>query len=232
MLAFRNPLHFTSEILTEGATTHTMKAMSFTSIAPGEIPRVTELHESTDGTGLEISGLFATWDEDSANESFLPNAFDAAIGPFMKNPVVLHHHNKHEPPIGFVKEIKVTPQGLWGSIILPAPTVGTKAFDCYHAVKAGLLSTFSVGGLWIRHNIGGRVKLMCRRLLEISLTSQPANPFALAGGVTAVQGVKSIGGEWLPDRPGLNEQIAAAVIGHEADKLTLDLLRYELAGRP
>jgi hypothetical protein len=36
-----------------------------------------------------------------------------------------------------------------------------------------------VGGLWERFNIGGKTKLMCKRLLEISLTSQPTNQYAL-----------------------------------------------------
>jgi HK97 family phage prohead protease len=203
--------------------------MSYVPVTPYEIPSVTEVHESTDGTGLEISGLFATWHEDSANESFLPNAFDAAIPDFLKNPVVLYMHQKTEAPIGFVKSIGVTARGLEGSIILPAPVAGTKAFAVYQAVKAGLVRAFSVGGLWERINIGGKTKLMCKRLLEISLAPQPTNLHALAGGVAAVQGVKSIGGQWRPEKPSINEQIQTAVLEHKMKKFSLDLLRWELS---
>jgi hypothetical protein len=77
--------------------------------------------------------------------------------------------------------------------------VGTKAFDIYHAVKAGLISTWSVGGIWDRVNIGGKIRLMCKRLLELSLTSQPTNQYAQADKVVTVHGVKSIGGVWMPD---------------------------------
>ena len=191
------------------------------------VPSVTEVHESADGTGLELSGLFATWDEDSAGEAFLPNAFDAAIGDFLKNPVVLFMHDKKSPPIGFVKSIYATARGLEGSVILPAPAPGTKAYDIYQSAKAGLIRSFSVGGMWLRKTIGGKVKLLCSRLLEISLAPQPVNLHALAGSVTAVQGVKAIGGEWVP-MLGITEQINRAVLEHELNKIDLALMRLEL----
>jgi hypothetical protein len=202
--------------------------MSFAAVAPGEIPTVSELHDSVDKTGLELSGLFATWDEDTASEAFLPHSFDAAIADFLKyNPVVLHHHEKSSPPIGFVRECRVTPRGLWGACILPAPTVGTKAYDIYHSIKAGAWwPTFSVGGIWERFNVGGKVKLMCKRLLELSLTSQPTNQFAQADTVTGVQGVKAIGGGvWVPD---FGSRWQAAVAEHRQRDLERDLSMAEL----
>jgi HK97 family phage prohead protease len=200
--------------------------MSLLAIAPGEIPTVKELHSAAGGEGLEVSGMAATWDEDTADEAFLPNAFDAAISNYLQyNPVVLHHHEKSSPPIGFCRECKVTPRGLWVACILPAPTVGTKAFDIYHAVKARLISTWSVGGLWDRVNIGGKVKLMCKRLLELSLTSQPTNQYAQADSVVAVHGVKSIGGVWMPDS---RSRWDAAIAEHRLRDLDRDLGLLEL----
>src|ERR1700730_1199584 len=153
---------------------------------PFGMPSVAEVHESVDGTGLEVSGWFATFHEDSESEAFVPHAFAAAIPSALEAGLpVLLHHDKKEAPIGFVKTCEERPGGLWGSVILPKPTIGTKAFDVYEAVKAHLLRFFSVGGLWQRETIGGKVLLGCKRLLEISLTNCPSNIYARASGVRA-----------------------------------------------
>lgn len=65
---------------------------------------------------------------------------------------------------------------------------------------AALLNFFSIGGLWTRRNVGGKVLLGCKRILELTLTSCPANVNARTAGVAAVVGVKSIGGAWVPDQ--------------------------------
>jgi HK97 family phage prohead protease len=163
------------------------------------VPTVAEVHPSVDGTGLEVSGWFATWAEDSDGEAFLPTAFDtAAPAALAVGLPVLYAHAKNEVPVGFVKSMEVRPAGLWGSIILPAPLAGTKAAEIYAAVKAKVLDKFSVGGFWIRQNIGGKVKMLCDRLVEVSLTATPTNLYARAAGVTAVRGVKAVGGVWVP----------------------------------
>ena len=113
---------------------------------------------------------------------------------------MLHQHDKKSPAIGFVTSARVEPsKGVYGTCVLPKPEVGTKAMEIYSAVKNGLVKGFSVGGFWQRYQDGlGRTKLKCKRLLEVSLTGLPVNEYALAdGGITAVQGVKSIGSEWL-----------------------------------
>jgi HK97 family phage prohead protease len=173
--------------------------MNIVAAAPGQVPSVKEVHQSVDGTGLEMTGYFATWDEDSMNEAFVPRAFDNAIADFMRNPVVLYHHKKDEAPIGFVKSCEVLPHGLYGSVILPKPAPGTKAWDIFNGVKDNLIRSFSVGGIWQRHEVGGRVKLFCERLLELSLTPVAINQYALSDGVAAVQGVKAFGTEWVPE---------------------------------
>lgn len=168
---------------------------------PIPIPTVKELHSAVDGEGLEISGWFATWDQDTHDESFLPNAFTASLPAFLKdNPVALWQHDKKSPPIGRVTSAFIDrAKGLYGTIVLPRPAEGTKAFEIYDSVKNGLVRAFSVGGVWQRHNVGGQVKLMCKRLLEVSLAPLPVNTAAqVTGGVTAVQDVKSFGAEWVP----------------------------------
>src|SRR5437868_3133411 len=100
------------------------------------VPQVTELPRALGGEGLEISGMFATWDEDSAAEMFHPEAFTKSLPEFLaRNPVALHNHKKTDPPIGRVTEAKVVPNGLWGTILLPKPALGTKAMEVYSAVK-------------------------------------------------------------------------------------------------
>jgi HK97 family phage prohead protease len=197
-------------------------------VDPFATPSVSEVHESADGTGLEVSGWFATFHMDSENEAFLPHAFDAAIPAAMAAGLpVLHHHVKTEAPIGFVKSIEVKPAGLWGTAILPKPALGTKAFDLYEAVKSGLLHFWSVGGVWARKLIGGRVKLMCDRLIECSLTSCPANVNAQTAGVASVVGVKAIGGVWIPDD--FDSRWDAAVAEHLQRRIDLVGLQLSVA---
>jgi HK97 family phage prohead protease len=156
----------------------------------------------------------------------VPQAFAAAIPSAMAAGLpVLYHHQKTEAPIGFVKTCEERPGGLWGSVILPKPAIGTKAFDLYEAVKSHLLNFFSVGGLWSRTTVGGKVKLGCKRLLEVSLSSVPSNVHAQARGVTAVHGVKAIGGVWVPD---FQSRWNAAVHEHRLRDLERDLSMAEL----
>lgn len=185
---------------------------SFMSAAPspGEnygIPRAFEVKPSVDGTGLELSGWFATWDVDSEDEAFIPQAFDKSLPAAMKLGVpVLYHHNKNEAPIGLVTSAEIRPEGLFGTVVLPKPEVSTKAFDIYAAVKSGKIPlAFSVGGLWQRLNIGGKVKLICERLLELSITPVATNGFAKPTAIASVVGVKGL------DVASPNERIAGMI---------------------
>jgi len=191
--------------------------MGATPSALSGMPTVHEVASSADGTGLELSGYFATWDVDSDDEAFLPAAFNASLPAALTLGIpVLYNHLKNEAPIGFVKNAEIRPGGLWGSLILPKPVVGTKAFDIYSAIQTGSMGnlSFSVGGLWERLNIGGKVKLLCRRLMECSITSIPTNVFATATGVKSAVGVKSIGGGgpdalWVAQSMSSRQQLAA-----------------------
>jgi len=60
-----------------------------------DLPTVKQLHSPVDGEALEVSGYFATWDEDSEADAFLSTAFDEALPRFLKlNPVVLYNHDR------------------------------------------------------------------------------------------------------------------------------------------
>jgi HK97 family phage prohead protease len=184
-----------------------------------------------DGSGLEISGLFATWDEDTEGEAFLPTAFDSSLPVAMALGVpVLYHHAKDEAPIGFVKSCEVKPQGLFGSVVLPAPEVGTKAFDVYSAIKNKLPLAFSVGGVWERFKRGGKTKLLCRRLLEVSITPVATNAFAKLTKIASVQNVKAIGDSWEPVM-GINEYVKQRVAEDNLQRIALDLAVAEINSR-
>ncbi len=163
---------------------------------------MTELHSAVDGDGLQLSGWFTTWDEDSAAEAFAADAFDESLPRFLNsNPVVLHAHDKNSPPIGYVTSAHIDKRkGVYGTVVLPKPELGTKAMEVYSSVKNNLIRGFSAGGFWERYQDAlGRTKLRCKRLLEVSLCGLPTNEYALAdGGITAVQGVKAIGDTWIP----------------------------------
>jgi HK97 family phage prohead protease len=193
--------------------------------SPGELPTIEEVPASADGSGLELSGWFATWHEDSSGEAFLPNAFNAALATALARGLpVLYNHNKSEVPIGFVRTCEVRPGGLWGSVILPCPSPGTKAAEIYTAVKNRLVTYFSVGGFWSRSNIGGKVKLMCDRFVELSLCSTPVNQHAGLAGVAAIQGVKSLGDEWVPTD--INGRIKRDISDHQRHKRELDDIKF------
>jgi HK97 family phage prohead protease len=195
---------------------------------PFATPSVAEVHESVDGSGLEVSGWFSTNDQDSEDEAFIPGAFSAAIPAAMAVGLpLLYHHIKTEPPIGEVKSIEERPGGLWGSVVIPRPAAGTRAATIYEALRQKLPLFFSVGGLWSRRTIAGKVFLGCKRLIEISLTSAPANVNARMAGVQAVSGVKSIGGVWVPDS--FPAEWNAAVNAHRLRDLARDVELTELA---
>jgi len=189
---------------------------------PGELPNVTELHPSADGTGLEISGYFSTWDADSENEAFHPQAFTSAIPRFLaNNPVVVWAHSRREPPLGYVKSLEVKPRGLYGTMVLPKPTADTKAYEVYCSIADGRWKpAFSVGGVWERFNVGGKVKLLCKRLLEISLAANPVNELAVSTGV-ATCSVKAI--DMGQESPPVGDQIQRRVLEHELDKLDVQI---------
>jgi HK97 family phage prohead protease len=172
-----------------------------TMASSSDVPSVREVPNSVDGTGLEIAGMFASFDEDSSGEQFLSWAFDDAIAGALKHGLpVLYAHKRNEVPVGYVKSLEVRPTGLFGSMILPAPLAGTKAAEIYAAVKSKVLDKFSIGGFWSRLNVGGKIYLLCDRLLECSLTSTPTAAGTRATSVSSVTGVKSVDGVWLPVR--------------------------------
>jgi len=75
----------------------------FGTLVPGSIPSVAEVPASADGTGVEPQGLFATFHDDSAEEAFLPYAFDGAVASALSLGLpVLWCHDKMSVPNGFV----------------------------------------------------------------------------------------------------------------------------------
>jgi len=216
--------------------------MASTPTANFGIPTIKEVSGSVDGTGLELSGFFATWDVDSQDESFHPSAFNTSLPRALKLGIpVLYNHLKNEAPIGFVKSCEVQAGGLFGSIILPKPALGTKAYDVYSAIQNGSMGnvSFSVGGLWRRFDVGGKVKLICERLLECSVTPLATNQFAVSTGVQAAVGVKSLGGGsgpdalWLPQTMSSKAKAEARTryMAHRRLEKALDMLDLELTVR-
>src|SRR4051794_16343806 len=102
-------------------------------------PTVEEITAAADNEGIELSGVFANHLTDSENESFAVGAWDESLPRALKARIPVLWHHDRGLPIGFVKEARITPQGLVGSVVIPKPEVGTQAFEIYSALKSGAI---------------------------------------------------------------------------------------------
>ena len=129
---------------------------------------------------IELEWFASTKNKDRMNDIVQPKAFTTALDLYMKNPIVLLQH-KH--PIWVATEAQIKPKGLYVKVKITEDVNGV-----FSALKNWVLKAFSI---WYRINEVEMKELEVDwdvryewiikdlDLLEISLVSVPANPYAL-----------------------------------------------------
>ena len=107
--------------------------------------QVKEHGEDGEDTYIKIEGYANCTTKDRAGDIILEDAWKGdAMRDFLKNPIVLAHHNR-TMPIGKVTDYSVDPHGL-----KVVAEIYRSAGDIYQQIKDGILRAFSVGFRAIR----------------------------------------------------------------------------------
>lgn len=119
-----------------------------------------------------IEGYANTTTVDRVGDIIPMTAWGKALDNYLKNPVILAHHD-HSEPCGRMVEHKVDEKGLWIKARISAA-----AEDIFNLVKDGVLTSFSVG-FRIKDAVYDAVTdlfiIKDLELLEISVVSVPCN---------------------------------------------------------
>ena len=188
--------------------------MEFTAVR--HVPDVRSLHPAHEGEAIILEGYAASVEQDRVDDVFTEKALRDALPTFMRNPVVLWHHERGKPPIGKVLEARVDNKGLFVRALLPRPPAGSWSEPIWQAAKAGLLRAWSVGGRWFREAALGYRKITRADIHELSLAPVGVNAHTVAESVATTSHVKSMGGAWVPvERDPITE--------YEVERLARDL---------
>jgi phage head maturation protease len=105
--------------------------------------------------------------------------FKNAIETYFKlNPILLYEHGLDQvignKPLGQVIDYRFDDYGLWVKAYVMKP-VWEPMIEVYRKIKAGILRTFSIGGLWAYQSN----EIVRADLVEISVVATPAQPYAV-----------------------------------------------------
>lgn len=120
---------------------------------------------------IYISGYASTNNVDRAGDVVPASVWDAGIKNYLKNPIVLAHHD-HDDPIGRVTEHKIDDKGLWIKARISA------AAEVFNLIKDSVLTAFSVGFRVLDAEYNAATELFVIKeleLIEISVVSVPCN---------------------------------------------------------
>lgn len=126
---------------------------------------------------LIIEGYASTKDIDRTSDIIEAQAWKkrTALKGYKKNPIILAFH-RHDKPIGRAEYIEAGEDGL-----TIRAKISKAAGDVYDLIKEGILSTFSVGIIVNELDYDQEKDVFLIKnleLLEISVVSVPANPYA------------------------------------------------------
>lgn len=123
-----------------------------------------------------IEGYANTVDRDRAGDVIPAHVWELGITQFLKNPIILAHHDQTEP-VGRMIEHRIDSKGLWIKARISAA-----AEDTFNLVKDGVLTAFSVKFI-IKdadyNSIADIFVITELELLEISVVSIPMNQNSL-----------------------------------------------------
>lgn len=133
--------------------------------------------EDEDDDVLIIEGYASTKDVDRMSDIIEASAWKKrkALAGYKKNPIILAFH-RHDKPIGSAETVEAGEDGLH-----IRARISKAAGDVYSLIKEGILKTFSVGIIVndMSYNEEKDVFLLKDiELLEVSVVSVPANPYA------------------------------------------------------
>ena len=138
----------------------------------------------------EFEGMASTHHLDLQGDVVAPGAFSSSLPRFLERGFISWGHDATGAPIGYPLEAREVPQGLY----LRAGFHGTAAGQTARQVTAerlaaGKAQALSIGysvpeGGWRRRRDGVR-ELLKVELLEVSLVTAPANPYAFVTGAKA-----------------------------------------------
>lgn len=109
---------------------------------------------------------------DRSGDIITQDAWNKGLENYLKNPIVLAHH-EHDEPIGRVVDHRVDSRGLWVKARISAA-----AEDTFNLIKDGILTTFSVGFMIKDAMYDAVTDLFVIKeleLLEISVVAIPCN---------------------------------------------------------
>lgn len=141
-------------------------------MATAIMQKTLESLKTAEDTGV-FKFVISTDDEDRQGEKVNQAGLD--FGMYMKNPVVLWGHNYGEPPVGVATRVwrdgnKTMAEGKW------APTAFAQ--ELRKLYDAGILRACSIG--YIPKELDDDGNTQKGEVLEFSIVSIPANPFALS----------------------------------------------------
>ena len=145
-------------------------------------------------TEKSFAWTLSTFDLDRYGERIDPMGWD--FSQYAKNPVVEWSHNYLIPAIGKIEGLAFDDNGLHGLVVFNDKSFDPFAWGIEQRVRAGVIRAGSVGFRVIEIEIPDRetakdgTSLIFRKqeLLEFSICNVPANPFALAKGMSNERG--------------------------------------------
>ena len=139
-----------------------------------------EIASSEEENVLYVEGYASTGVTDRTGDRIFPDAFKRGLKAFMKNPVLLLHHDLRKP-IGKILEAKINETGLWvRAAVDKSLEWGAKAADM---IQKGILNAFSVRAVddladgWV--DARGVRNITNWDLREVSVVTVPAHQQAL-----------------------------------------------------
>ena len=125
---------------------------------------------------LLIEGYANTVDRDRAGDVVPAHVWELGIINYLKNPIILAHHNMSKP-IGRMVEYSVDSKGLWIKARISAA-----AEDEFNLIRDGVLTAFSVSFIVKDANYDSTTDIFVVKeleLLEVSVVSIPMNQNSL-----------------------------------------------------
>lgn len=171
--------------------------------------------------GADVEGIASTENPDRMGEVIKQDGWDLEM--FKKNPVLMASHRYSDFPIGRVTDITVDGKKLTFKAIFSQETQAAK--EAYALVKEGILKAFSVGFIPREYDTDNQNTITKAELLEISLVSVPANPFAIvtAKSMEHNQLAQEMVKEWLLDEK--NKKDAQEMENKEEIKADMNRLK-------